>query len=64
MLTLDGHAVYVLGSYAVAAIGLIGILVASYRRWQAMERLVGTLERSEDHPRRPPRRQRDRDDDA
>ena len=60
MLTLDGHAVYVLGSYAVAAVGLIGILVASYRRWQAMERLVGTLERSEDRPRR----RGGRDDDA
>ena len=52
MLTLDGHAVYVLGAYAVAAVGLIGILVASYRRWQAMERLVGTLERSDGRPAR------------
>ena len=67
MLTLDGHAVYVLGSYAVAAVGLIGILVASYRRWQAMERLVGTLERSETvrgGSRRTEAGKGDRDDDA
>ena len=61
MLTLDGHAVYVLGAYGVAAIGLIGIAVASYRRWRAMERLVGTLERTAD---RPPRHGTAPDDDA
>ncbi|MEQ8968577.1 MAG: heme exporter protein CcmD [Azospirillaceae bacterium] len=48
---MGGYAPFVWGSYAVAALMLVGLGLAAWRRLAAQRRLVAELERA-----RPPRR--------
>ena len=44
-LQMGGYAGFVWPAYAVSALGLIGVLVTSWRGWKAREREFETLKR-------------------